>query len=107
MKKKMWQSHLPPCVTVMLLLLCVDHPSVVCTDVTPPAVLENLHVHICKLWLFSTVVHLLIMVDVFIECGMWEIFVQGCSLVVTMVWVYQFHSIALLLAIFAPLKKQA
>ena len=31
----------------------------------------------------------------------------GCSLVVTMVWVYQFDSIALLLAIFAPLKKQA
>ena len=26
--------------------------------------------------LFLTVVHLLIMVDVFVECGMWEIFVQ-------------------------------
>ena len=35
MKKKMWQSQLPPCVTVMLLLLCIDHPLVVCTDVTP------------------------------------------------------------------------
>ena len=31
----MWQSQLPPCVTVMLLLLCIDHPLVVCTDVTP------------------------------------------------------------------------
>ena len=35
MKKKMWQSQLPACVTVMLLLLSIDHPSVVCTDVTP------------------------------------------------------------------------
>ena len=26
--------------------------------------------------LFSTTVHLLIMVDVFVDCGMWEIFVQ-------------------------------
>ena len=31
----------------------------------------------------------------------------GCSLVVTIVQVYQFDSIALLLVIFAPLKKQA
>ena len=31
----MWQSQLPPCVTVMLLLLCIDHPLVVCTNVTP------------------------------------------------------------------------
>ena len=58
--------------------------------------------------LFSTIVHLLIMVDVFVECGMWEIFVQVVpGLVVTMVRVYQFDSIALLRAIFAPLKKQA
>ena len=29
--------------------------------------------------LFSTIVHLLIMVDVFVECGMWEIFMQVVS----------------------------
>ena len=26
--------------------------------------------------LFSTIMHILIMVDVFVECGMWEIFMQ-------------------------------
>ena len=31
----MWQSQLPPCVTIMLLLLFIDPPLVVCTDVTP------------------------------------------------------------------------
>ena len=41
--------------------------------------------------LFSTTVHLSIVVDVFVERGMWETFVQaGCCLVVTMVQVYRF-----------------
>ena len=43
------------------------------------------------------------------QCGMRYVgdIHASCSLVVTMVRVYQFDSIALLLAIFAPLKKQA
>ena len=58
--------------------------------------------------LFSTMVHLLLVVDVFVECSMWETFMLGYSLVVTMVQVYQFfNSITLFLIIFAPLKKQA
>ena len=42
----MWQSQLPPCITVMLLLLCIDHPLVVCTDVTPTcSTREPTHTH--------------------------------------------------------------
>jgi hypothetical protein len=31
----MWQSQLPACIIAMLLLLCTEHPLVVCTHVTP------------------------------------------------------------------------
>ena len=46
--------------------------------------------------------------NAFVECGIWdsETF-RGCSLVFMMVWVISFDSIALLLVIFAALKKQA
>ena len=55
MKKKMWQSQLPPCVTVMLLLLCIDHPLVVCTDVTPTcSTKEPTHTHLQVIAVVST-----------------------------------------------------
>ena len=31
----MWQSQLPSCVVVMLLLLCIEYPLVTCINVTP------------------------------------------------------------------------
>ena len=41
-----------------------------------PQTRDNRIYYTSLLFLFSTIVHLLIMVDVFVECGMWEIFMQ-------------------------------
>ena len=34
-KTKTWQSQLPVGIAVMLLLLCIEYPSVACTNATP------------------------------------------------------------------------